>query len=81
MYMCTQLDTDQTDMQSTHTNADKTNDFILLPSLAEQDGDLRVRIYVCVYVYAHADAYTQIKSPSPQKMLESNLASRQDRLH
>lgn len=65
--MCAWLDTDQTDMQSTHTNADKTNDFILLPSLAQQDGDLRVRIYVCGYVYAHADVYTHEESLSPEK--------------
>lgn len=48
--MCTWLDTDQTDTQSTHMYADKSNGLTLLPTLDEQDGGLQVKIYIHTHI-------------------------------
>jgi len=56
MRMRAWLDTDQTGTQSTHMNTDKTNSFPLLPSLAEQDGHLRVTKYTHTHMQTNGES-------------------------
>jgi len=52
----------QTDAHSSHMNTGSTDGFIPIPSVAEEDGCLlvKIRVYIYIYINTHTHTHTHI---------------------